>query len=285
MEDRRCQRYPRLALAALTAALAWSPPARADWPEPALRSGPWLPPPRDLAVALDAAGAWIPEKTGLTADDTGLLQGRIVWNLAPWEAVGLFGRHALGGMWWSNLTVLNGEHELGLRWLASEIVTLEGAYLGHRTERQWVSGHATAPGGIRDHGAELSGWAVLKPHSRIRLDLHLLGRWFRVYRDDQGVAGGGARLSLLFADGHAAVIEIHALWAYRADPRAGVDQASWNVIGELAWRSRLGDRFGLQLGARLSTNLLVGEVPMLELKCSMIGEPMAMGILGVWFSI
>ncbi|HUT78851.1 MAG TPA: hypothetical protein VM285_14235 [Polyangia bacterium] len=285
MDDCRSQRRSRLAIAAFAAVLATASPALAQWPEPALRSGPWLPPPRDLAVALDVAGAWVPEMTGLTTDDTGLLQGRLTWNLAPWEEVGLFGRHGLGGMWWSNLTLLNSEHEIGLRWLASDVVTLEGAYLGHRTEKQWISGNSAAVGGIRDHGAELSGWAALRPHSRIRLELHLLGRWFRVYLDHQGVAGGGARLSLLFGNGQAAVLELHALWAYRADPREGVEHASWNVIGELAWRSRLGDRFGLQLGARLATNLLVGEVPMLELKRSMIGEPMAMGVLGCWFSI
>jgi hypothetical protein len=285
MEDCRRQHRPSPALAAFVAVLASASPALAGWPEPALRSGPWLPPPRELAIALDVAGAWVPEVAGLTTDDTGLLLGRITWNLAPWEAVGLFGRHGLGGMWWSDLTLLNGEHELGLRFLASDAVTLEAAYLGHRTEKQWIEGSPAAVGGIRDHGAELSGWVRLEPHSRIRLELHLLGRWFRVYLDDQVVAGGGARLSLLFGNGHALVLELHALWACRADPREGVERTSRNVIGDLAWRSRLGDRFGLQFGARLSTNLLVGEAPMLELKRSMIGEPMALGFLGGWFSI
>ena len=35
----------------------------------------------------------------------------------------------------------------------------------------------------------------------------------------------------------------------------------------------------------ISTNLLVGQVPMLELKRSMINEPMAMGTVGIYFGI
>jgi hypothetical protein len=274
-----------LFFSAFAGVIAVAFPAQAEWPEPALRSGPFLPPPREAAVAVDAAGAWVPARSGLATDDTGFLQGRITWNFSPWNGVGLFGRHGVGGMWWGDLALLTSEHELGLRWLASRVVTLEAAYLGHGTEKQWIDGDGKAIGGIRDHGAELSGWAHLEPHSRISLDLHMLGRWFDVFRDDQLVAGGGARLGLLFADGHAAVIEMHALWAHRANPREGVDRASWNVIGDVLWRSQLTKGFGMQLGARISTNLLVGEVPMLELKRSMIGEPMAMGILGVWFSI
>jgi hypothetical protein len=281
------RRTPALALlvAAITAVSAAASPALADWPEPALRSGPWLPPARELALAVDAGGAWVPQMTGLTRDETGILQGRATWNYAPWERVGAFGRHGLGGMWWGNLGLLTREHEIGLRVLASRAVTLEAAYLGHRSDKQWIDGDEWAIGGVIDHGAELSGWARIEPHPGVRLDLHLLGRWFDVYSDHQIVGGGGARLGLLFADGHAAVLELHALWVVRQEPRTGVDRTSWNVIGELAWRSRISGSFGVQIGARLTTNLLVGEAPMLELKRAMIGEPMAMGTLGAWFSI
>ena len=69
------------------------------------------------------------------------------------------------------------------------------------------------------------------------------------------------------------------------NPRTGVDRVTWNVKGVIQWRSQLTDRFGLQIGVRATTNLLVGEVPMLELKRSMIDEPMAMGTLGAYFTL
>ena len=86
-------------------------------------------------------------------------------------------------------------------------------------------------------------------------------------------------------DGHALVLELETLRAVRAQPRVGVDRVTWNVLGEVAWRARLTDRLGLRIGVRVSTHLLVGEVPMLELKRSMIDEPMALGSAGIYFSI
>ena len=84
---------------------------------------------------------------------------------------------------------------------------------------------------------------------------------------------------------HALVLELETLRTQRGNPRAGVDRVTWNVKGTIQWRSQLTDRFGIQIGGRVYTNLLVGEVPMLELKRSMIDEPMAMGTLGVYFDI
>ena len=51
------------------------------------------------------------------------------------------------------------------------------------------------------------------------------------------------------------------------------------------WQSMIYKSFGIKVGAIVSANLLVGEVPMLELKRSMIGEPMAMAELGLFFTI
>ena len=258
---------------------------RGPWPAPAVRSGTRLPPPRTLALSIEGAGAYVPEVAGVSPAKSGVGRGRLIWNLALWERVGLFGRHDLGAMWWRDVTLLVGGHELGLRYVASDHVTLEAAYLGHRTERQWVDGHGTAIGGVRDHGVELSGWAAFEPHRRLRIGLHLIGRWFRVYRDDQGVAGAGLRLSLLPVDRHAIVLELTALRVVRRDPRAGVERATVNLLGDVLWRSELAGSFGVHLGARVTTHLLVGEVPMLELKRSMIDEPMALGIAGVSFDI
>lgn len=279
-------RAARLLAVVALAVGAWAArPAAADWPAPAIRSGSQLPPPRVFGLAIEGAGAYVPQVRNLSAGATGVGQGSLVWNLALFENVGLFGRHYAEGMWWANVSLLNLGSEAGLRARATRLVAMEFAYLGHRAEKQWVDGRAFALGGVRDHGLEAGVWLTFEPLARLRLEPHLFGRYFRVYKDDQGVLGLGLRTSILLFDGHALVLELETMRTQRGDPRDGVDRVTWNVKGTLQWRSTLTGSFGIMIGARVSTNLLVGEVPMLELKRSMIDEPMAMATLGFYFGI
>jgi hypothetical protein len=188
-------------------------------------------------------------------------------------------------MRWANVRLLNLGTEAGLRARATPWIAFEFAYLGHRAEKQWIDDKAIALGGVRDHGLEGGIWLLFEPFSRLRLEPHVHGRYFRVFKDDHGVLGLGLRASILPLDGHAIVLELETLRTERGEPRSGVDRVTWNVKGTILWRSQLTEAFGFQIGARATTNLLVGEVPMLELKRSMIDEPMAMGILGVHFAL
>jgi hypothetical protein len=278
----------RLALAAALFLAAGA--ARAEWPAPPERSGASLPEPRVLSAAVSASGVYVPEVSGMASGDTGVLEGTITWNFAPWRAVGLFGRHTVAGMWWGGLTLLTLGNEAGARWLATRRLAIEAAYLGHRAEQQWVerddgSQMSVALGGIRDHGGELGSWLRLLPLPRLRVEGHLLGRVFRVYDDTQGVVGAGLRASVMPADGHAIVLELTLLETIRERPRHSVDHSTLNVLGSVLYRLDLAERVGLELGARISTDMLCGEVPMLELKRSMIDEPMLVGQAGVYFRI
>jgi hypothetical protein len=259
--------------------------ARADWPAPAVRSGTHLPADRELAVAVELAGAYVPEATGLASDSTALFQGSLIWNFAPFDKVGLFGEHGSGGMRWANVGLLILTTEAGVRYLALQHLAFEVAYLTHRVDRVWVDDFESNPGGVIDRGVELGTWLRLEPHRRLLLETHLIGRVFEVYRDIQGVTGLGLRLSISPWDGHAFVVELEALRVVRQRPRTDVDRITWNTLGRVAWRAELSEGLGLEIGARVSAHLLVGEVPMLELKRSMIDEPMAMGFLGLWFGI
>jgi len=271
------------ALLALIVAQAGA--ARADWAESAERSGTWLPPVEELALALDLAGAYIPQVDGLTRGGTGAIQGNLTWNFAPWSRLGFFGAHAAGGMWWDNLHVGMVGNEIGVRYLALSHMAFEAAYLSHRVDRFRVDDLESNPGGVIDRGMELGTWFRWEPHVRLLVEPHLVGRIFDVYNDVQGVTGFGLRVSIAPVDRQALVLVLEVLRVIRSRPRVGVEPVTWNVLGEVSWRSRLTDRFGLTVGARVSTNLLVGEVPMLEIKRSMIDEPMALGSLGVFFSI
>jgi hypothetical protein len=287
MAQRTTPQPPALAasLALLSAIALAAPTARADWPEPAIRSGTHLPAERELALALDLAGAYVPQVAGLAPDSTALLQGRLTWNFAPVERIGLFGEHTAGGMWWANLGLTILGNEFGLRYLCREHLAFEAAYLTHRVDRIEVDDFQSNPGGVIDRGVELGTWLRFEPHRRLLLETHLVGRIFEVYRDVQGVTGIGLRVSVSHWAGQALVVELEALRVIRARPRIGVDRVTWNVLGEVAWRSLLSASLGIQIGVRLSTHLLVGEVPMLELRRSMIDEPMTLASLGVWFGI
>jgi hypothetical protein len=270
-------------LIAVAAAAAGT--ARSEPLEPAVRSGARLPDAGDLAVALDLAGAYVPRVGGLTEGATGALQGTLTWNYAPWERLGLFGAHMAGGMWWDNLRLNMVGHEIGVRFAALEHMAFEAAYLTHRVDRFWVDDFESNPGGVIDRGLELGTWFRIEPHRRLVIEPHLVGRVFEVYQDTQGVTGLGVRVTVSPADGHALVLGLEVLRVIRAQPRTGVDPVTWNVLGGVKWRARVTDGWGIQVGVRVSTHLLVGEVPMLELKRSMIDEPMALGSLGVYFSI
>jgi hypothetical protein len=150
-------------------------------------------------------------------------------------------------------------------------------------DRAWIDDFETRPGGVADLGGELGVWLPFEPHQRVRLDAHVVMRLFDVYRDTQGALGAGARVSLLIAKGHSVALELTLLRAQRSRPRAGVDQTTWNALGDVSWRFTLKGRLGGIIGARLSSSMLVGVQPMLELKRSMIDEPMALGYVGLFF--
>jgi len=201
------------------------------------------------------------------------------------DHLGIFGGHTLMGMWWANTAVLAMGHEVGVRYLCAEHLTFEAAYLGHRVDRSWVDDHEMRPGGVADNGGEVTARLRFAPVSRFRVEGRFVGRIFDVYKDTQGVTGLGLRVAFLPFDGHALAAEVEVLRTVRSQPRPGVDQVTWNVVGGVCWMSDLTDRVGLTLGARISTNLMVGQVPMLELKRSMIDEPMALGTAGLYFQI
>jgi hypothetical protein len=254
-----------------------------DWPAPAERSGPDVPPPRGIAATAAIQGAYVPASAGIAPKATGAYGGAITWCFAPIARFGLFGRHEIEGLVWGNVALLAVGHEIGVRYAAARHLTFEAAYLTHRVDRAWIDDFETRPGGVADMGGEVGAWLPFAPHPRIRLDAHLVYRIFDVYRDTQGALGTGARLTLLIARGHSVALELTVLRAQRSRPRAGVDRTTWNAIGDVSWRFVFTGRLGGLVGARLSSSMLVGVEPMLELKRSMIEEPMALGYVGLFF--
>ncbi len=272
-------------IAVVLVSLAVASGARADWPNPAIRSGGYLPPVRQVAVSLNASGAYVPQIGNLSADTSAVLEGGLTWNFAFDKRVGLFGHHTIGGMWWANVSLLSLGHVVGVRLPLVDVYTLEAAYLTHRVDSAWTDGLKIRPGGVMDSGAELGFWLHFSPMRRLKIEPHVFGRVFGVYKDVHEVAGVGLRTSVMLFDGHALGVEIQLLPTIRQDPRDGVEEVTWNVVGSVFWRSRITGDFGFQFGGMISTNLLVGQVPMLELKRSMINEPMAMGTVGIYFGI
>ncbi|MCP4606984.1 MAG: hypothetical protein GY847_41810 [Proteobacteria bacterium] len=268
-------------------------PAAADWPEPAERSGTTLPEIRTISALVEAGGIYVRQVEGLSNDSTGIFEGMLTWNLRLIGNLGLFGEHAISKMWWDNISILAFGHEVGIRFLFGPYLVFEAAYLGHRVEYEWVDDSLWSVGGVYDHGAEVGIWGHFEPFSRLRLEGHLLGRKFAEPADedsysytDQIVFGLGLRAHFMPVDRHAVVIELETLRVYRGTKRRpGVEATTWNTLGSVFWRSSLTDRFGIQLGARVSTNWLCGEVPMLEIKRSMINEPMAKILVGFYFLI
>jgi len=272
-------------IAIVLASSAMASDAVADWPNPALRSGGYLPPARQIAVSLNASGAYVPQVGNLANDTTAVLEGGLTWNFAIDKRIGMFGHHTIGGMWWANRSLLSLGHEVGMRFPLVDVFTLEAAYLTHRVDSAWTDGIKLRPGGIMDSGGELGFWLHFSPMRRLKIEPHVFGRVFGVYTDVQGVTGVGLRMSVMPFDGHALGAEIRLLPTIRQHPQDGVEKVTWNVVGSIFWRSRITGDFGFQLGGTISTNLLVGQVPMLELKRSMINEPMATGTVGIYFGI
>jgi hypothetical protein len=275
---------PGIGVTIAAAALLLPAVALADgWPAPAERSGPEVPPQRGIEATAVVQGAYVPASVGVAPVATGTFGGALTWCFAPLARLGLFGRHEVYGLKWGNVALLALGHEIGLRYVAARHLTVETAFLTHRVDRAWVDDFETRPGGVSDVGGELGAWLPFAPHSRVRLDAHLLVRLFDVYRDTQGALGGGARATLRIARGHSVALELTVIRAQRSRPRAGVDHTTWNAIGDVSWRFALGGRLGGLIGARLSTSMLVGVQPMLELKRSMIDEPMALAYVGLFF--
>jgi hypothetical protein len=254
-----------------------------DWPAPAERSGPDVPAPHGIAATAELQGAYVPASAASAPKETGAFGGTLTWCFAPVARLGLFGHHEVTGLMWGNLSLLAVGHEFGLRYAAAGHLTFETAFLSHRVDRAWIGDFETRPGGVADIGGELGAWLPFEPHERVRLDAHIVARLFDVYRDTQGALGAGARVSLRIAKGHAVALELTVLRAQRSRPRAGVDQTTWNALGDVSWRFKLKGSLGGLIGARLSSSMLVGVQPMLELKRSMIEEPMALGYVGLFF--
>jgi len=275
----------KIALIAALLALVPSVASTETWPYPAERSGPFLPKARELRAALLVQGAYIPSSSSTGDARAATLGGVLGWCFAPFERLGLFGLHELEGYWWANVTLMAHGNVLGLRYVAARHLTFEGAFLSHRVPRVWIDDLETRPGGVADNGGELGVWLPFSPHPRIRIELHLISRAFEVYKDTQGVLGGGLRLSLLIGRRTSLELELTLLRTTRSRPRAGVEDTTSNVIGEACLRTELARSLGMLLGAKLTTSMLVGEQPMLELKRSMIDEPMGLAYAGVTFGI
>jgi hypothetical protein len=228
-----------------------------------------------------------------------MLGGVAVWNAGPWPMFCLFGKHAVTSMWWSNVTLVTLGNEVGARLVPLPRLSVELAYLGHRVEHQWVDSLYFAVGGVRNHGAELGAWGRVWDLPWLHLDLHLLLRYFfepnrgggqggttHQYTDDQTVIGAALRLELLPRAGHALRFELVELLLFRPHHEIrGTKPRTVNTIGVAEYRAELGPRFGLRVAARISSNMFVGEQPMLELKRSMIDEPLASVLLGFYFEL
>jgi len=275
----------KIAVIAASACLLYSAGVAAQWPQPAGRSAGYLPASRDLDIMLSGSGAYVPHVSNLSSDSSGVLFGEMVWNYAFVKRLGLYGQHSIMGMWWANVALLGLGHEIGVRYLCTDLLTFEAGYLGHRVDRGWVDGHETRPGGVVDNGGEISARLRFEPLSRLRVEGRFVSRIFRVYNDTQGVTGLSLRVSFLPVNGHSVELELEGLRTVRSLPRPGVEQVTWNVVGAVRWLGEITPRMGIAIGGRISTNLMVGQVPMLELKRSMIDEPMALVTLGIYFGI
>jgi len=255
------------------------------WPVTAARSDAVLTPVRELAVSVNFGGAYIPQVADISTDNTAIVEGTLIWNLTIFDKFALFGFHTLTKMWWGDSALLTLGNELGLRYAMIKHVTVETAYLNHRLDRAWAGKLETRPGGVVDYGVELGAWFHFQPIKRLKIGLHAIGRVFEVYMDTHRVAGFGIRVSLLPFDGHKMELDLTLLRVERGAPRTGVEKVTWNTVASIKWRSRITRQFGVALGGTISTNLQVGIVPMLELKRSMINEPMALATIGVFFGI
>jgi hypothetical protein len=277
-------------LCAMGVLLSSAESAWAQWPEPAVRSGTFIPKERKLAVALQATGMYVPKLDQLSMGETGIVEGGLVWNFGLSKRLGLIGKHTLAGIRWGNVTALTLGHEAGLRFRGGRYFVVEAAYLSHRHEQEWIEsadGEVVpwAVANVRDRGMEIGSWLRFDLFDRLRIEAHIMSRVFRLYKRTQGVTGVGLRTSILLVDGQSVVTELEILRVVRNDPRPGVEVTTWNFLGSALWRLSVSRRFGIQIGARASTSMLSGEVPMFEIKRSTINEKMVLVLAGINFFV
>jgi hypothetical protein len=270
-----------------------------DWPNPPVRSGTTLPQEWRISALFEAGGLYLPASSSSGGVDKGLIGGTLGWNLRLIGGLGLFGKHNVERLFWDNYAMLAFGHEVGARFITCPHFTLEAAYLGHRGEREWIDGEPWALGGVYDHGVEVGAWGRIDPVKRFRIEAHLLGRYFgepdpdlddpaekHHYADEHWVLGLGLRISIMPFDGHAISLDLETLRVYRAGRlRNNVNEVDWNVIGRVLWRSNFTKRFGIEVGAQMSTKLFVGWKPMFETKRSLIDQPVAAILAGFFFFI
>ena len=271
-------------------------PSPEVWPELAERSGTALPDQGAIAALTELVGVYVPAVEGLSTSTTSLWGGGLTWNVRLYKNVGLYGAHEIGRMSWedtSKISLLTMGHAVGLRYLFGPILAFEAGYLGHRVEYEWVDGDPWSLGGVFDHGAEVGILSRFAPMSRLRVKSRLLGRVFAEPKSEnaknyseQLVYGLDLSAEIMPIDGHVAVLGIEVLRVYRGPMRReGVEEITWNVVGKFLWRSLLTDHLGWQVSIEGSTNWFCGIAPMLELKRSMVDEPMAEMKLGLFFSL
>jgi len=278
----------RLSIVTLVACLLSAGPVMAD--PPALtgengapeRSGIHLPKPRSIGLYAGVDGAYVPRVRDLSTGRTWIARGDIVWNAGLFRAFGLAGRHTAGVMAWSNVMMAMVGNEAGIRVRPLRFLSVEAFYLNHRVDVTWVNGHRIYPAGVIDRGAEAGVWMALEPARRMGLELHAFYRYFHVYTEHQSVLGTALRLRLFPGNRHELRLQVELFEIWRARAREGVDAFTHNTAGELSWRSLLTSSAGICATIRLSMNLLAGEMPMLELKRSVIGEPMGLASLGLF---
>jgi hypothetical protein len=241
------------------------------------RWGNFVPTPRQVAVAIEGGGAIAQLNLGKEKAYATLGRGAITWNLALWPWLCVFGQHAVTTYSWSNDRLLTIGNEVGVRVIPVEKLSLQAVYLGHRLEQEWISDTSFAVGGVRDHGLEIEAAYQFLLFERLSIEPQMILRYFKAFLDDYYVAGAGLRLALRLTEAQEFIAEATLLANFRVHPRAGLPAQTINPLGELRWQMTLVEPLVLQVGVRASRHLLVGVEPMLELKGTMMNDPLGMG--------
>jgi hypothetical protein len=257
--------------------------ARAEiWPVKAEETGLVSPEPKKVIYTLSANGIYIPQIEGLSNAQTIFVQGNLVWNFTLCKKLTLFGAHNGGVMHFDNVTLINTGSRFGVRFLGLKNFSLETAYLHHKVDTTFVDGIKIYPAGVFDRGVETGMWISVDRIRNILFNFHLFGRYFSVYTEDQLVGGYAFELLLLPKDGLSLTFGVEFLEVFRLNKRTGVDFFTHNAVGKIEWKMLFNNSTGMFAGIRMSSDLLTGSVPMLELKRSMIGEPMGYAELGIF---
>jgi hypothetical protein len=238
--------------------------------------GTSLPDAHELGLALVLGGLYVPVRVGPNDQSVALLEGS--------DVVALFGHHSAWGLWWENVAVLNISTRFGARVQPIKPVTLEIAYLHHWSEQQWVDDLSVAAGGIRDFGLEVKGWWSVPISENIKLEPHLWLRYFWVYHDEHCVPGAGIRMKIEPARQQAIHVDLRGSVTSRRFPRASVPKLTWGAQGDVSWYWFFLPPYGMFADVFMASNMLVGDVPMLELQRSTIHQPYGIFKLGFLFS-